>query len=69
MTYKQAKQIIESEDISIEKLREAQIVVQNHEKTKKKDLRSDASMIAYKKWMRKNKETTELKNEIKKYWV
>lgn len=68
MTPKKAKEILESEEsVSIEEVAEARAILRKKmEKDKPKDPRN--SLKAHQAWRRRNKEITELKNEIRKYW-
>ena len=68
MTPKKAREILESEEsVSIEEIAEARSVLRKKmEKNKPKDPRN--SLRAHQAWRRRNKEITDLKNEIRKYW-
>jgi hypothetical protein len=67
MTYKQAKKIIASEEVvSIDEYAEAVMIIRAKEENKKK--KSADPRKAHREWLLRNKERTDLKNEIRKYW-
>jgi len=69
MTLRKARQILESEDVvSMEYIAEALVVLAKKERKKKTPSDPANSHKAYHAWRRRNKETTELRDEIRKYW-
>lgn len=66
MSPKKARKILDSEEtVSVEEIAEAQKVLF---KRKKKITDPRNSLKAHQEWLRKNKEQTQLRNEIRKYW-
>lgn len=68
MTYKKAKEIVDTDDVSIEEYAEALAVIQAKEAKLNKVKNPKASQKAHQAWLLRNKEQTELKNDLKKYW-
>lgn len=68
MTPREAKAILDSNGVvSVEEIAEAQAILQKQE-DKNKKTNPENSRRAYREWQRRNKEMTELRNEIRKYW-
>lgn len=66
MTTKQAKRILDSEEVvSVEEIAEAQAVLAKREKPRTNPANS---LKAHQEWLRRNKEQTDLKTEARKYW-
>lgn len=68
MTPRKARAILDSEEsMSVEEVAEAHAVLRKKaEKNKPKDPLN--SLRAHQAWRRRNKEVTDLKNEIRRYW-